>query len=559
MSEIGYATGVSNRNNVTEFLRELAENRPAQELLRWKIGDGYQSITAVELWDTVRRTARGFSASGLSSGDRVLVFLPMSLPLYVAMFALQHLGAVPVFLDGWARRNELGASAEIAAPRGVVSFPQAFAFFADEPLLAQVPLAYAFGGDVNLPDGKLAYRLEELFRAPGFEPTCPVASEHTALITFTTGSSGRPKGADRTHRFLAAQHYALDRHLPYKADDVDLPVFPIFSLNNLAAGVVTVLPDIDLARPTAEDPARLLTQFEEQGVTCATLSPWLFRGIAALCAQSGQLLSLRRIVTGGAPVARDEVALMKQVAPQAEILVLYGSTEVEPIAHISAEQWLARPSRSDAEPDWVDPGVNVGRLDAGLRTRFLAIGIDVPPRLEDWTGFEVAPGEVGELLVSGEHVCRGYFRDEEAFRRAKVLDRDGAIWHRTGDLGYVDDSGDLWLVGRVHNAIRHRTGWQFPVRAEMVLRKLPFCVQAAYVGMPVGEAWCVVQVEAGIDPQDPSQQEKWRAAVQAICALNGIVYDRVVFVGHIPMDARHHSKVEYESLRSQLLGQESPC
>ena len=89
--------------------------------------------------------------------------------------------------------------------------------------------------------------LAELVAARQDRPLEPVRGEDPALITFTTGSSGRPKGAERSHRFLCAQHLALDREIPYRPDDIDLPVFPVFALNNLAGGVATVLPAIDLA------------------------------------------------------------------------------------------------------------------------------------------------------------------------------------------------------------------------------------------------------------------------------------------------------------------------
>lgn len=551
MNPIGYEPGAHVRNNVTEFLQELVCRDPEQPLLSW-IPQGSSTHTHLDaetLWMLVRHTAAALESMGIRKGDRVLVFLPMIPPLYVSMFALEHLGAVPVFLDGWARRDELGVSAEIAKPKGVISFPQAFEFMADVPALASLPLRVSLGGDVPG-----AVRLESLMAYEGEVDAVPVEQEDTALITFTTGSSGRPKGADRTHRFLAAQHYALKRHFPYTPADADLPVFPIFSLNNLASGVRTVLPAISLARPSADDASVLLNQIQKERVTCTTLSPWLFREMGKLCAEKAiQIPHLRRVITGGAPVSRDEMLLMQKAAPQAEIFVLYGSTEVEPIAHISVKEMLAE-SPEAADPEWVENGVNVGTIDSGLQSHFLKIG-EIPSKLdseEAWVSLEVAPGEVGELAVMGEHVCRNYFRDPEAFRRSKIVDAEGRVWHRTGDLGFLDAHKDLWLVGRVHNAIVHRTGYLFPVRAEMVLRKLPFVKQAAFLGMSstvegTQEAWCAVQASEGFS--DFTQGEK---EVARIMEKNRIPFDKVIFVREIPMDARHHSKVEYAELRRSL-------
>jgi olefin beta-lactone synthetase len=553
MNPIGYEMGAHVRNNVTEFLRELVEMDPDRVLLSWLPSNApsHSHLDARTLWTLVRKTAAGFESLGIKKGDRVLVFLPMIPPLYVTMFALEHLGAIPVFLDGWARRDELGVSAEIAEPKGIVTFPQAFALIQEIPQLASLSIRVAFGGDVPQ-----TVRLETLMQTVAERGTEPVEQEDTALITFTTGSSGRPKGADRTHRFLAAQHYALNRHLPYGISDADLPVFPIFSLNNLASGVRTVLPCINLSQPSPQDADLLLKQFQSENVTCATLSPWLFSEMGKLCAAKNiQIPQLRRLVTGGAPVSRDDMMLMQKAAPQAEIYVLYGSTEVEPIAHISVKELLALPSRANEDEEWVENGVNVGVIDAGLQSHFLKI-TEIPTQLasdEDWAPLEVRRGEVGELVVMGEHVCRHYFRDPEAFQRAKIVDAKGNIWHRTGDLGFVDKRGHLWLVGRVHNAILHQKGYLFPVRAEMVLRKLSFVAHAAFLGMPtaqkgIQEAWCVLECRS-----NAPDATTCREAVTRVMNKNGIPFDKIIFVDEIPMDARHHSKVEYATLRHQLL------
>lgn len=552
MYKIGYAPGRDIRNNVTEFLRELVNQDPRRILLSWMNSETKQHdhMDAATLWTLIRKTAKGFEDLGIRKGDRLIVFLPMAPPLYIAMFALEHLGAVPVFLDGWARRGELGVSAEIALPKGVISFPQAFSLMEQTEILKRLPVRVSYGADVAG-----ATRLEALTRTLEERETEPVAQEDSALITFTTGSSGRPKGADRTHRFLAAQHYALSRHLSYTTNDVDLPVFPIFSLNNIASGARTVLPAINLAQPAESDAATLLEQFQTESVTCATLSPWLFREVGNFCKQNGIILKrARRLVTGGAPVSRDELRVTQSVAPDAEILVLYGSTEVEPIAHISARELLARPTRSENDPEWVDSGVNVGRVDSGLQAKFLKIG-EIPSSLssdDEWKSLEARNGEVGELVVCGEHVCRGYFQDEEATRRAKIKDAHGNVWHRTGDLGYLDADCNLWLVGRVHNVISHVSGYQYPVRAEMALRKLPFVEKAAFLGMPLkGEheaCWCVLQLKPGAPEEQICENE-----VRRILTKNELIYDRVVFVKEIPMDARHHSKVQYHELRETLL------
>tara|TARA_R110000868_G_scaffold180754_2_gene421431 strand:- start:17484 stop:19892 length:2409 start_codon:yes stop_codon:yes gene_type:complete len=563
--KLGYFDGEHIGNNVSSFLTRHLKDFPTREILSWVSPgdvlkwDGksplvHSSVKVAELDHLVSVIAHGFSELGLKKGDRVIIFIPMSLYLYAAMFAVQRLGAIAVFLDSWARRDQLGKSAEVVSPKMIVSVERAFGYLAEVPEINAIPLKVVAGPH----EGKYTASLDVLMGGKNRAEPVAVEKEHTALVTFTTGSSGTPKGADRGHRFLAAQHYALNRHLPYNENDVDLPVFPIFSLNNLAAGVKTVIPAIDVGTPNEKDALILYNQMKQQGVTCTTLSPSLFNAMSRWCKQTNQDLSfLRRIITGGAPVSNDDVANMKAVAPNAEILVLYGSTEVEPMAHIEAKEMLGQ--KRNADPEIEEEGVNVGLMDEGLQVKYLKINKDpiFIKKEEDWKAHEVAKGEIGEIIVAGEHVCQGYWNNEEAFFRAKIRDHHNTVWHRTGDLGKVDSHGNLWLVGRVHNAISRAGKYYFPVRAEVILKKLPFVQNCAYLGVAddeLGEkTFAVISIRSGA----AGDEDTWKSEVSQILQKNGVVTDGIVITDEIPMDPRHHSKVEYGILRDKLFGQKS--
>lgn len=565
MTRLGYFDGRHVKNNVINFLDEHAERNPERIALRWVDGGelhrwshaladplAHRSLSLGNFYDAICRVSAGLTELGLERGDRVILFLPMSVGLYAAMFGIVRLGAIPVFLDSWARRTHLGISAEQVGPRAMISFQQAFDLCADVPQLAGLPIRIVAG-----PITSTGYTaaLEELMRFPKHGPVAAVEREDTALVTFTTGSSGVPKGANRTHRFLAAQHYALAQCIPYEAADVDLPAFPIFSLNNIASGVSTVIPAIDLGVPKETDSLLLFAQLHETACSCSTLSPSMLDNLAAFCRARDLLMpGLRRVITGGAPISRDNLVGFTGVARNAQVWVLYGSTEVEPMAHIEAQEMIGFRSRAAEDAEWVDDGVNVGHFADGLRYRFIHIqkGPVVITVAADWEQLEVAPGAVGELVVAGEHVCRDYFNNPGAFSRAKITDVDGTIWHRTGDLARLDAEGYLWIVGRVHNAINRGGTYVFPVRAEVVMKKLPFVAQCAYLGIPhpdLGEetACVIAPREVGRLAECAMENE-----VRRILAKNETPVDRVFFVEEIPMDPRHHSKVEYEVLRRQL-------
>jgi acyl-CoA synthetase (AMP-forming)/AMP-acid ligase II len=460
----GYQPGETINNNVLCYMERHVEHFPARTALRWP-GDEHirgfdgnhesvlptTDITYGDFNELITRTAGGLLNLGIEKGDRVILFLPMGLPMYTAMFAIMRIGAIAVFLDSWARRNHLGASGDCVTPKAMISHAAAFELVGAIPAFDNMELRVLAGPG---PAETFSTRLEDLFESSHKAPITAVESESTALITFTTGSSGVPKGANRTHRFLCAQHEALWNVLPYQASDIDMPAFPIFSLNNLASGVTTLLPALNLAQPSDKDPAALTGQIINQAVTCTTLSPAMFNGLSAYChTKKITLSSLRRVVTGGAPISRDNVNSFKAIAPKAEIWILYGSTEVEPMAHIEANEMLN--GSVDPDPEIIEEGVNVGHISDELRYKFIKPSREniIWDNTQTWENLEVEKGEVGEFIVSGNHVCRDYYNNPEAFYKAKIVDGDNTVWHRTGDLGFIDQDSYLRIVGRIHNMI----------------------------------------------------------------------------------------------------------
>ncbi|MBF0407787.1 MAG: AMP-binding protein [Candidatus Riflebacteria bacterium] len=557
---IGFFDKQNKSNNIVGLIERHLKNKPDEIAFIWAdptktiqwadeivTNVQRQSVTFRVFHNLIQRTAAGLKKAGIKKNDRVILFLPMSLQLYQTMAAIQMLGASAVFLDSWARRDQLGISAKIVGAAAMVSFEQAFALCTTEPELTKIPIKVVVGPH----QGKYNASLEEILKNEPLTEMEPVEAEGTALITFTTGSSGVPKGANRTNQFLAAQHYALNECIPYNANDIDLPAFPIFSLNNLAAGVTTAIPITDIGRPSEKDSVMLASQILAFGVTCATLSPSMLAGLARYCdSKKLQLPKIRRVITGGAPISNDVLALMKKAVPNAKIWVLYGSTEVEPIAHIEAEDIL-NPKHGTM---LAGEGVNVGHFAEGLEHKFLKIRKDIIELKNDsWAGLEVKEGEVGELAVAGLHVCKSYYNDPESVRKTKIVESNGKVWHRTGDLAYLDKNGNVWLVGRVHNAIFRDGKALFPVKVEILMKRHPFVRQSAFLGMPdekLGEkAYALVQ----LNDEGKSKEAEIIADLKKALKKEGIPFDHAGAVEHIPMDPRHHSKVEYNVLRDALL------
>jgi acyl-CoA synthetase (AMP-forming)/AMP-acid ligase II len=263
---------------------------------------------------------------------------------------------------------------------------------------------------------------------------------------------------------------------------------------------------------------------------------------------------MKRMVTGGAPISRDDVEKYYQVAPQSELWVLYGSTEAEPMAHIEGREMLKDFRHGD--PEIVEEGVNVGHISEDVDYKFIKL-VDGPITLgpKGWSEMEVPLGEVGEFICTGDHVCKEYYNNPDAFLATKIKGTDGNVFHRTGDLGYLDQDKNLWLVGRVNNAIVREGKYYFPVKSEVIMKRLAFTYRCAFFGLPdekLGQKTCVaIELLSGTDVSLFKFTDA-KSEVKRIFAKNKTPLDEVYFVKSVPMDPRHHSKVEYAVLKKKL-------
>lgn len=515
--------------NVASLFFDAAERNAG--VIAFAALDGAR-VTFAELRTRVERCAGGFRRLGFGDGDRAVFMVPMSTDLYVAVLGCLAAGGVAVFVDPWVSLRRIAALAAAARAKAFVGSPRSHLLRLLAPELRRIPLTIATG-PVARPFARR--RLDSL---EGNAPLAAIAVDAPALITFTTGSSGTAKGVNRTHAILRAQHEVIREEFPAEPGDVDLTTFPVFALSNLAAGVTTVIPPVNLRRVGDASGSRVLSAIQRCGVTTMAASPPLFDVLASYIRSSGATApSLRRIVTGGAPVRDDQLRFWRDVWPRTEIVVAYGSSEAEPVASISADERL---SRHDA-----GQGYCVGRPVQAVRTRLVPITKSALTALADPPQAPI----VGELVVTGPHVCRDYVGDDRAFQENKVRDASGVVWHRMGDTGYFDADGTFWLVGRVHSTIRRGGEAVHPQVVERAARGDDERIRrVAAVGIPddtLGERLVVV-IES--DTMDVVPTVRTRLGEAGLAPVDALVVTR----RSLPVDPRHNSKVDYQRLRALL-------
>jgi acyl-CoA synthetase (AMP-forming)/AMP-acid ligase II len=516
--------------NTAALLAEQAACRPdAAAIVEASTG---RTLSFAGLEAAAAHTAGQLRARGVGRGDAVLVIVPMSARLYVLLAALFRIGAVAVFPDPSAGRDQIDRCCQLLPARAFVGTPKAHLLRGLVGGLRRIPVAFTTQGWI--PGARvLTCGAEPASRA---EPVAAVEPDWPALVTFTSGSTGIPKAAVRSHGVLLAQQRAVADALALTPGAVDLATLPIFVLANLAAGVTSVLPDVDVRRPGAVDPRAILATVQRYQPSRAAGSPALFERLIAGARDAGAALpSFERIFVGGAPVFPGLLDRLAAVAPRARVVAVYGSTEAEPIADIDR----ADVSDADRAAMIAGRGLLTGRPVTAVRVVILPDRWGQPlaaMRAEDFAASCLTDGSPGEIVVTGAHVLPGYLHgigDEET--KCRVGDD---VWHRTGDAGWIDEHGRIWLLGRCAARVSDARGAFYPFSVECAAVEILGVRRAAAVAV---RGRRVLALE--LHPRAPAPDLNRLAG-----PLSWACLDDVRVVARIPVDRRHNAKVDYAAL-----------
>ena len=541
-------------HNIAHFLPEWALAEPSRQALvvpSRSAGAGPAAWTGwgfAELNAACDRQAYALQRLGVQRGTLTLLMVRPGLAFYALTFALFKIGAVPVFIDpgmGWLSFmncvRQSAPEAFLGVPAAHVLrwlFPAHCRSVRIKGVLGRLP----FPGVVRLGTGDAG---------PGEAfPTAAVEPEAPAAVLFTTGSTGPAKGVAYTHRIFVTQVELLRREYGIGPGDVDLPCFPLFGLFSTALGATAVIPDMDPSRPAHVDPQRIIEPILTHGVTYSFGSPSLWARVGRDCAQRGQRLpSLTRVIMAGAPVpaAVHEVLLDRVLPPGAETFTPYGATEALPVTTFSGREMLAE----TATATQVGAGICVGRPLAENTVRLIRVS-DEP--IERWRADLVLPqGQIGEVVVTGPVVTAQYHRLPEATRRAKIRDGD-TVWHRMGDLGYLDEWGRLWFCGRLAHRVQTAQGTLHSVCCEAVFNSVEGVRRAALVGVGSDRSRqrpvIVIEPQAAAFPTTRRQRSAFAERLLRAGAGNPLTRGirDVLFHRAFPVDIRHNAKIRREVL-----------
>lgn len=470
----------------------------------------------------IQEFAAGMREAGIRQGDRIAFLIPPGPELIALIYAAWNVGACIVIAD-----SGLGARGIVRALRGahpdhVFAIPRAMPI----TRFLQVP-----GLRISSKDLFAFKRSAETNLESAFDSDSPGA------VVFTSGSTGPAKGVRYSRGRVSATVQVLTAHYSLTDSDVIIAAFAPWAVFGPALGVGSVLPRMDLGAPSSLTFASLEAAIDQAGGTLLWASPAALRNVVETSPQflletsgeSRRKTSIRLILSAGAPVPSSLLISVAQLFPGAQLRTPYGMTEALPLTDISLDEIIKLVQGDGIAKDGI-AGVPVGKPLPGVQ-------IQIAP-WDEPTALVQTPGVMGEIVIKADHMRSSY--DNLAFTQAAASKFPG--WHRTGDVGHIDERGSVWVEGRLSHVISTASGPLTPVPVEQRVEKLSHVYQAACVGVgPVGNQIVVVIVVL----RDEMSNTELEDSIRAVASVQ---VGAVLIRKELPMDIRHNAKINREQL-----------
>lgn len=489
---------MSGRESLVDNLIAIAARFPD----RCALQQDAQRIRYGELLEAAKRVAGHLRAQGLQRGERVAFILPNSIEFVAAYYGVLMAGGIAVLLNAAGKSHDFAAWLGDCEPAVVLidaGNADALAAFA---LLPAQPRVWKTSGEAAMPFG--------LSAAADVVHAFETAPENPACILYTSGTTAQPKGVVLSHANLAANTASIVAYLRLSCEDSIVTVLPFYYSygssvlhSHLSVGGRVVL-ERNLVYPHAV--VESLAREHVSGFAGVPSTFALLLGRVKL--HEWDLSSLRYVTQAGGAMSPSLTQQLCSALPGTAVIVMYGQTEATArLSYLPFEQ---------------------------LQRKLGSVGVAIPGvqlQVRDESGATAAAGETGEVWARGPNIMLGYWRNEQATAEVK---RDG--WLKTGDMGWFDVEGYLYLAGRRSDMIKCGAHRIHPQDIEDVIAELPSVLEVAVVGIEdavLGQAIKAFVVPAQGAALSPMQ-------VQAHCRdrlANYKIPKSVTFVAALPRTA----------------------
>jgi long-chain acyl-CoA synthetase len=413
---------------------------------------GSHHISYKRLLDAVERLANSLSKLGICDGDRMGIMLPNIPQFVISYFALLKLGVWIIPINTMFKEEEIRYLLEDSEAKGIIAVDQ----YATQVQKAVQTLEFChvviFLGD-NIPNWARSLTTLIASSDPMLEDI-EIEANNTAVVLYTAGTTGRPKGAVLSHRNILTQVESIRHALVLESNDILLCVLPLFhSFGQMAAMNTSLVVGSTTVVLSKFVPQEVIKSLAEDSISIFLGLPIMFHALSQLDVDKNDFPQLKFCISSGGPLT-DRLRSNFEAKFGKPILQGYGLTEAGPLL---AVQRLEHPRKPNS----------VGFPTYGMQVRIV-----------DDSNNEVQLNDVGEVVVHGQNVTQGYLNRPET---SKEVLKDG--WFKTGDLGKFDEDGYLYIVDRKKNVILKGGFNVYPREVESILSAHPKVKQCSVVGV----------------------------------------------------------------------------
>ena len=435
---------------VTEHFEEYGEN------VAFVNGATGEKVTYKQLLDAIQRVAHSLRERGIKKGDTLAIYSPNCPEYAVVFFAVSWLGGINTTINPTYTAEELAFQLNDSGARILVTIPAILDKATEAAEHAGIEEIIVIG------EAKGATSYNTLLREGKLERPVPCnPEEDLVVLPYSSGTTGLPKGVMLTHKNIVS-NIAQTENIESAKGEVLIGILPFYHIYGMTVimsialrggATIVTMPRFDLEH--------FLELMQNHKVTVAYLVPPIILGLAKHpIVDNYDLSSLKQITSGAAPLSG---ALSDACGQRLNCVVKqgYGLTETSPVTHITPYGRTVKPGA-------------VGNSVPNTETMIVDVATDQP----------LSTGETGEIWIRGPQVMKGYHNNEAATRA--MIDKDG--WLHTGDIGYVDEDGYLYVIDRVKELIKYKGLQVAPAELEAVLITHPDVADAAVIPSPDEEA-----------------------------------------------------------------------
>jgi len=523
-------------NNVNDCLDKWFETKKNDiSIISFDAGN-LKRTTFDSLKNLTNRYCNYFHSKGMSQGDLILTNLTPSLEYAAVHFALFRLGCIPVIIDTGVSEKQKVACIKESKPVYLISDKQGII------LSERYPKEYS--------SIKLKINISEInFNSPQENLTTTNPSidlEDTLCLFFTSGSTGTPKATIWSQNNVISQITLQNENLNKLHIHNDLIVFPFFLLTSLLKGMTCVIPEINFGNPVASNPIKIITAIKQLKVSSGFASPAFWNEVVDFSiSESITLKSLKMITTAGSTIEPNLIEKMIKVMPNAEISAPYGATEaILPITTINAINLL---DKKIVNQTLTGNGVCIGKPVKTATVLVIEPLDDTTQNL--WAEIkQLKPYQVGEIIVSGPMVTKGYYKNKTATINSKLTETSTKkLYHRMGDLGYFDDDENLWFCGRKKDSFISKNYTFHTANIEAIFNSILEVKKCAIIRTDNLNLVTLI-IEPNSEKLSLIQEKVFKKIDKLLIPIDEVL----IYNTPLPVDNRHNTKIERHILKKEL-------